>query len=612
MSLPLRFFIASVVIAGSLLPLRAAVPPPVPVETLYADAVSKEVAVHTALADANVQPTVLRAVRTVIADYEAIVRAYPNSGYADDALWRGGLVSLDAFRKFGDPLDKEAGLRLLRSLASEYPSSKLAKNVPSVLASVGGQAPGSRPQASGQPAAHNSEPAPRSQESGVHSPEAGARLATIASIKREVLPDAVRVTIEVDAETSFHEERIDGPSRIFIDFSSAKTVAALQDRTLRFDGDSDPVHQIRIGRRPDNTTRVVLDAVGVGSYSVYPVYNPYRLVVDCSRAPVAPRTPPVQTTSAPAKPSPPTRIAARPAPPSLKARLLVPDFLFPLAASGPANAQALSRVGETDAPDTPAGTTATAPAPELPDANLAGGFSIARQLGLGVSRIVIDPGHGGHDPGAQGKGVSEAELALDISLRLEKLLQKAGLDVVLTRRTDDFVPLQERTAIANREGADLFLSIHANASQYENVRGVETYYLNFASNMGAAAIAVRENAASGGSMSATPDLVKSIALNNKLDESRDFATDVQRAMIEKLRLSNKLVKDLGVKQAPFMVLIGASMPSVLAEVSFVTNQPEAKLLQSSSYRDHIAEALFAAVQKYQASLKSMRTAARLP
>src|SRR4029453_4205378 len=143
----------------------------------------------------------------------------------------------------------------------------------------------------------------------------------------------------------------------------------------------------------------------------------------------------------------------------------------------------------------------------------------------------------------------EAELVLDVSLRLEKLLQKIpGVEVVLTRRTDEFVTLQERTAIANREGADLFLSIHANASESPYARGVETYFLNFANNLGAAAVAARENAASGHAMGALPDFVKAIALNNKVDESRDLANDVQRALIERLRGANKSVKDLGVKQ----------------------------------------------------------------
>jgi N-acetylmuramoyl-L-alanine amidase len=235
---------------------------------------------------------------------------------------------------------------------------------------------------------------------------------------------------------------------------------------------------------------------------------------------------------------------------------------------------------------------------------------MARQLGLGVQRIVIDPGHGGHDPGASGKGVSESELVLDVALRLEKLLKKQpGVDVILTRRTDEFIPLQERTAIANRENADLFLSIHANASPNPSARGIETYFLNFANNQSAAAVAARENAMSAQAMSALPDLVKAIALNNKLDESRDFAGKVQRALVDRLRTSNRTIRDLGVKQAPFVVLIGATMPSVLAEISFVTNPQEARLLKGNVYRQRIAEALFNAIRKYQTSLKGATSVA---
>jgi N-acetylmuramoyl-L-alanine amidase len=283
-------------------------------------------------------------------------------------------------------------------------------------------------------------------------------------------------------------------------------------------------------------------------------------------------------------------------------------------ARGPLNAFMIAEARSADAERltaTPVVPPATPTVTGAPSRNVAGGFSMARQLGLGVSRIVIDPGHGGHDPGAKGGGVTEAELVLDIALRLEKLIAKQpGMEVVLTRRKDDYIGLQERTAIANRESADLFLSIHANASSVRAARGIETYFLNFATNLNAAAVAARENAASGQTMATLPDVVKTIALNNKLDESRDFATFVQHAMIEKLRPANKTVKDLGVKQAPFAVLIGAAMPSVLAEVSFVTNAQEAKLLKGNAYRQRIAEALFDAIRKYQVALKSAPTVAQ--
>ena len=165
---------------------------------------------------------------------------------------------------------------------------------------------------------------------------------------------------------------------------------------------------------------------------------------------------------------------------------------------------------------------------------------------------------------------------LDVTLRLRDLLEKQpGIEVTLTRDSDVFIPLEERTAIANRKGADLFLSIHANASRNPKARGIETYFLNFASNPEAEAVAARENSASGRTMHSLPEIVRAIALNNKIDESRDFADMVQKSMVRRLATRNKLVRDLGVKQAPFVVLIGAGMPSVLAEISFVTNKQEA-------------------------------------
>jgi N-acetylmuramoyl-L-alanine amidase len=241
----------------------------------------------------------------------------------------------------------------------------------------------------------------------------------------------------------------------------------------------------------------------------------------------------------------------------------------------------------------------------VPAANSSGKFSLSRQLGLGVSRIVLDPGHGGHDPGAKANGLSEAELVLDVALRLKKLLDKQpGVEVVMTRETNVFIPLEQRTALANREGADLFLSIHANASRNSNARGVETYFLNFASNPEAEAVAARENSASGRTMHSLPEIVRAIALNNKIDESRDFAETVQKSMVRRLSARNANLRDLGVKQAPFVVLIGAGMPSVLAEISFVTHKQEGQLLKTSAYRQTIAEALLDAILRYQRSLKA--------
>ena len=382
-----------------------------------------------------------------------------------------------------------------------------------------------------------------------------------------MLPDALRITLELEREAMFDEERLENPARVFVDLQNTRAVEALKDATIAFE--DDVVRQARIGRQPDNRTRVVFDLQGAGRYSVYSLYNPYRVVIDFERA-KAHDGAKARTDHAVATPAAVGRATTAP----------------PATAAPPASA-----------------SSGAAP-PVTAAANARGGFSLSRQLGLGVSRVVIDPGHGGHDPGAQVRGLNEAELVLDIALRLERLLAKEpGVEVVLTRRTNVYVALEERTAIANRPAADLFLSIHANASANAGVRGFETYFLNFAPNPEAEALAARENAGSARTMGSLPDIVKAIALNNKIDESRDFASMVQASMHERLRKADRNARNLGVKQAPFMVLIGATMPSVLVEVSFLTNRDEATLLRSQSYRQQIAEALFAGIVKYGNSLK---------
>jgi N-acetylmuramoyl-L-alanine amidase len=210
---------------------------------------------------------------------------------------------------------------------------------------------------------------------------------------------------------------------------------------------------------------------------------------------------------------------------------------------------------------------------------------------LRATRIVIDPGHGGRDPGASANGVTEAEIVLDVALRLEKLLSaQPGVEVVLTRRTNEFLPLEARTAIANRETADMFLSIHVNSSPHAERRGIETYLLDFASNADPETLAVRENA--------TRAQRTTITLNPKLDESRELARTVQASLVGRLSPLSKGLEDLGVKRAPLEVLIGAEMPSALAEISFLTNSTDASLLKQADHRQHIAEALADAVLRY--------------
>jgi N-acetylmuramoyl-L-alanine amidase len=558
------------------------------VDALYQEATRREALLRQEIdgraADAPPEPLLERA-RTLARTFEDIARLFPRSGYSDDALWQGAVLAADAFWEFGDAVDRTRALRLFDALGKRYPTSTLLKQVPSQTARLAAApapmpdarrapspvrpAPGATSSASRPPSSGTPEPvrpAPPATPAAV--PPTAARAAaqparpasTLRAIRREVLPDAVRVTLELEREVQFYDERIEGPARVFVDLRNTRPVEPLKDAALAFS--DDVVRQIRVARQQDAATRVVLELQDAARHSGYALYNPYRIVLDFER------------------------IVPRPAA-AIAPKLGPPIATLPATTAVPAIA--------------PRSDTAIAP----PSKNGAGGFSLSRQLGLGVARIVIDAGHGGHDPGAQVRGLNEAELTLDIAVRLEKLLAKQpGVEVVLTRRSNAYVSLEERTAIANRGAADLFLSIHANASADARARGIETYFLNFASNSAAEALAARENAGSSRTMRELPDIVKAIALNNKIDESRDFASFVQSSMYDRLRRANKEARNLGVKQAPFVVLIAATMPSILAEISFLTNRQEATLLRTPKYREQIAEALAAGVMKYQKSLKA--------
>ena len=550
------------------------------------DLYNRALANERELRDAERTPTI-RQIRSAVASYERVVHRYPRSGYADNALWQAANLSALAYERFGQAADKRSSVRLLTLLKAGYPSSSLISRVPAVLAQLDTSRAAPPPARATAAVAAARDPGLTPALNRADAIETrdlppdpagtpGVISAVIREITRTAIEDGVRVSIEVDRELNFRQELLQNPKRLFFDLKGATPAPPLADAAIKFT-DGDVVREIRLGRHPNNTTRVVIDTEGVESHSVFTLYNPYRVIVDFRRsAPLASRTPPppaspvtAVSTTGPAEPAPkPAASSAAPLP------------------SRPVAAPELS-------------------APDVPSANSNGQFSIARQLGLGISRIVIDAGHGGHDPGAKANGLSEADLTLDVAVRLKKLLEKQpGIEVVMTRETDVFVPLEERTAIANREAADLFLSIHVNASRNTGARGVETYFLNFATNPEAEAVAARENSASGRTMHSLPSIVRAIALNNKIDESRDFAATVQKSMVSTLSQKNKSLRDLGVKQAPFVVLIGAGMPSVLAEMSFVTNKQEGQLLKTGAYRQAIAQALQDAVLRYQRSLKA--------
>jgi N-acetylmuramoyl-L-alanine amidase len=519
----------------------------------------------------SARSALLKRARALVSDYDAMARTYPTSGYSDNALWQGGVLAADLYWQFGEASDRQTARRMLEAVRGRFPTSSLVTGIPEQLSRLERSRP-APDTARSAPAPNSAIPA--SQRPALQTGSAGrtsSLVSTLTGIRREARPDVLRMTLLLEHEQPYVTHRLEDPARLVIDLDNTRVLYALKDSDLSYA--DDVVRRVRVGSHEGERTRVVFDLDGAGRASVYPLYEPYRLVVDLQRPrPAAPAVAAAtrETTSAPTSTPPaatsPTTAAARAGG----------------AASGPASA--------------------TPPAP--PSTNGRGGYSLSRQLGLGVSRIVIDPGHGGHDPGAKVTGLTEASLVLDVALRLETLLRAhPNTEVVLTRRTDTFVPLEERTAFANREGADLFLSIHANASTNTNAQGIETYFLNFAIDAQAEAIAARENAGSSRTMANLPEIVRAIALNDKIDESRDFASTVQKSLYQGLRKVNTNAKDLGVKQAPFQVLIGARMPSVLAEISFITHKQEGTLLKTDDYRQEIAQALFEGVIAYMRALK---------
>ena len=537
-------------------------------------------------------------VRAAAMAYERLVVRFPTSGYCDNALWQAaGLLTL-AHRTSGDTADRREATRLLQWLKREYPSSSLIADIRGQLAVLAAQA--ARPAV--VPASHRPDASRAPLPGSTTLPPPAGTPAQIKTVTLTPLPRGERLTFELTHEVPFSGERIDGPDRLFVDFANSSPTPALLGQAQRHT--SAFVKGLRIGRHAQGVTRVVLELSKAPRSSTFVLYDPFRLVIDVESSEPPPLPPPALPISAtvpatlggtPSRLSPPPP-APPPPPPA-------PASVRPLPPPSPSNA--------ATGPVAKAAPAPPVPKPTPPAANSSGEYSLARQLGLGISRVVIDPGHGGHDPGAQANGVTEAEVVLDVALRLQKLLSDIpGLEVMLTRSTDEFIALERRTAIATRERADLFLSIHVNASPRPATRGVETYFLNFATNPSAEAVAARENAASTHTMGTLSDALKAITMNTKLAESKDFATMVQASLVKRLSVQNRALQDLGVKQAPFVVLIGADMPSVLAEISFLSNKTEAGLLKQPTYRQKIAQALCDAIVKYQTSLKQV--AARVP
>jgi N-acetylmuramoyl-L-alanine amidase len=433
-------------------------------------------------------------------------------------------------------------------------------------------------------------------------------------------PDATRVVFEVDDVAEYSAFLLPNPYRLIIDIHgrAPHTESQLAANPATGVAADELVAKNGTGERTPGAT-VAPAASKTGAKGAVDTGNNLEGTTKTAATETATTTP-----KASEKTEPDKAVKNPPQPVVTVARANVPndegDLPGPSAPKAKTSKPTAAPTAVTVAPDKKTRGSKKTAKPAASDAptvheaapNADGDRSLIRALGLKIGRIVIDAGHGGHDTGTIGpNGLQEKDLVLDVALRLGKLLEtRLGADVVYTRDDDTFIPLETRTAIANEKQADLFISVHANSSHDTSARGVETYYLNFTSNPEALEVAARENAVSEKSIHELQDLVKKITLKEKIEESHELATDVQNSLYAGLSAKSPALRNRGVKKAPFVVLIGANMPSILAEISFVSNPTDEKKLETPEYRQKIAESLYKGIAKYAGGLSGVKVASK--
>ena len=424
-----------------------------------------------------------------------------------------------------------------------------------------------------------------------------------------------RIVVSLEDTVRYDSAHIASPDRVYFDLHRANIAPGLAKKTI--DVQNGLLKSVRVGQNREGVVRLVLDVDGARDWSAYLVSNPYRLVIEVRNN--AAVTTAKNGTAAPTQPAatPPSASPAKDDAEKANANSAqrANDIVYASNEKDPAAAKLAAKLAATPAAkSTPSKTklsaanSAALQPPTEPKPTRDGQHSLTRALGLKIGRIVIDPGHGGHDTGTIGPhGLMEKDLCLDVALRLGHLIEQKlpGAEVIYTRKDDTFIPLEQRTAIANEAKADLFISIHANSSHDHEARGIETYYLNFATSEESLEVATRENSLSQEGLHDLQDIVKKIARNEKIEESKEFANDVQDSLSHRMQLVSQNERNRGVKKAPFVVLIGANMPSILSEISFISNPSDEKLLRKSDQRQRVADGLYRGIAAYLDNLNSL-------
>jgi len=471
--------------------------------------------------------------------YKRLVNHFPDSRLADDAQ----LMLAGLYEEAGQP--KQAYLEYLR-VTVNYPRGDMASRAKTRLDALEDKlAAGQRDEPeTKKPAAKPLAPAKKPIAQQKRETQERA-LSAVKGLRHWSTPSYTRVVIGLERPVPYNSALLkrdpghNKPRRLYLDLKGARLPKGFDDRMPIGDG---LLKAARAGQYKPDTVRLVLDIKHLATYKVFSLDNPFRVVIDCFGQ------------------QPKARAVSR-------------------------KSKRQRRVPRGRAQETP---------PDL---------SLAKALGLGVKRVVIDPGHGGKDPGAMYRGLREKDITLDLARRVAAKLRKMlGVQVLLTRDRDTYLDLEERTAFANTRDADLFVSIHVNAAASHRLSGMETYFLNLASDEESMRVAARENATTTRSISDLQVILNDLMLNSKINESNRLARSVHHGMLRAARKKAK-INDLKVKQAPFYVLIGARMPSILVEVGFMTNSKEYRLLSKKSYRDVVAQGIAEGIVSYAKELK---------
>jgi N-acetylmuramoyl-L-alanine amidase len=590
--------------------------------------------------------------QTAVESYQFLIKEYPTSKYVPDAMLSIAKLEKNqlgdsalAAKGFQDYLKKYPHSPRKREVQEELAELALMKNAETGQLETKNVAPTPAPAPERAPVTPAKTPSPErvaatvapAREEKTEAPRLTAKSGgesaasggtpRIQRIKTNVTPESTEVVIELEDSVQYSSGRIVNPDRIYFDLHAARLSPSVARGNVKVSGDL--LTKVRVAQNQSGVVRVVLDVNGVQDYAASLVKKPTRLVIELygtesptkqdavQTAAVTPAPQPKSKTKPTDTPVAKTTISAEEADNNIwPAKMVAPNDVPAADVSSAPIATATGTVKH----DASSGSLVrpksakTGSKPDLvqqtttPQLTRDGQSTLTRALGLKIGRIVIDAGHGGHDTGTIGPtGLMEKDLCLDVALRLGKLIQQKlpDTEIIYTRSDDTFIPLEERTHIANETKADLFVSIHANSSPDHAARGVETYYLNLKGSPEAMEVAARENAVAQENIHDLEDVVKKIARTEKIDESKELAEDIQESLSKRIQKTAKPVRDRGVRKAPFVVLIGADMPSILTEISFLSNAADEQLLKKPEHRQRIAEGVFAGVTSYLQSMNSM-------